>query len=79
MSKQTDTTALDKRNARLAQVLGTATDEAQRELGNSDNGDVTATATLDVSKKEGATTTSDGVRASVSLGTSHSSVTDEAK
>lgn len=82
MSKKDETTQNDvvaKRNARLDHVLGTATDEARRELGDSDNSEVTATATLDVTSKTGATTTSDGVKASVSLGTSHSSVTDEAK
>jgi|AGTN01.1.fsa_nt_gi hypothetical protein len=82
MSKKDETAqneVVAKRHARLDQVLGTATDEAKRELGDSDNTAVTATATLDVSKKEGATTTSDGVNASVTLGTSHSSKTDEAK
>jgi hypothetical protein len=81
MSKTTDNTAkteaAPKRDARIATVLGTATDEAQRELGAGDNTEVTATATLDVSKKEGTRTVADGVKASVSLGTSHSEV-DEA-
>lgn len=78
MSKNTTdaakTEAANKKNARLDHVLGAATDEAKRELGDGDNTEVTATATLDVSKKEGTVTVSDGVRASVNLGTSHSSV-----
>jgi hypothetical protein len=69
-----------KRAANLATVLGLATDTAKAELGGADNKSVTAAATLSVSATEGDTTENAGSNASVTVGTTSSTVTkDSAK
>jgi hypothetical protein len=83
MSNTKDTTTQDpraaKRTANLGTVLDLATNTAKTELGSSDNKSVTAAATLNVSATEGDTTTNDGTNASVTVGTSSSTVTVAAK
>ncbi len=59
-------------NPRLDQVLGLATDTAKGEHGGAESKKVTAAATLNVTSVEGTKTTTDGVEAAVTLGTSHS-------
>jgi cytochrome bd-type quinol oxidase subunit 1 len=68
-----------KRAANLATVLGMATDTAKAELGDADNKSVTAAATLNVSSTEGDTTESAGTNASVTVGTTSSTVTNAKK
>lgn len=60
------------RDARMDLVLNTATDEAKRVLGDSDNKSVTTGVTMSVSATENGETVNDGVEASVSLKTSRS-------
>ncbi len=69
-----------KRAANLTTVLGLATDTATAELGDADNKTVTAAATLNVTSVEGETTDTAGTNASVTVGTTASTVTkDSAK
>jgi len=84
MSNTKDTTTQDpkaaKRAANLTTVLGLATDTAKAELGDADNKSVTAAATLNVSATENGTTENAGTNASVTVGTTSSTVTvDSAK
>jgi hypothetical protein len=67
-----------KRAKNLDTVLTLATTSAQAELGAAANKSVTAAATLSVSATEGDTTNNDGTNASVTLGTSSSSVKNPA-
>lgn len=67
------------RDANLAKVLDLATSTAQGELGEADNKDVSAEATLTVTSNDGATNDKSGVKAAVSLGVSASSEAVAAK
>jgi cytochrome bd-type quinol oxidase subunit 1 len=67
-----------KRAANLSTVLGLATTTAQAELGDADNKTVTAAATLNVTSTEGDTTDNAGTNASVTVGTTSSTVTKDA-
>lgn len=68
-----------KRDSRLDQVLELATGHARNELGDADNKNVTAAATLTVSSTENEATDSCGVNASVTLGTTHTATEAKAK
>jgi len=72
MSKSTKNT---KRAANLNTVLTLATTTAKTELGETDNKTVTAAATLNVTSVEGDTTETAGQNASVTVGTTSSTVT----
>lgn len=83
MSNTKDTTTTQdpkaaKRAANLTTVLGMATSTATAELGESDNKTVTAAATLNVTSVEGDTTETAGQNASVTVGTTSSTVTKDA-
>jgi len=84
MSNTKDTTTQDpkaaKRAANLDTVLNLATTTAKAELGETDNKTVTAAATLNVTSVEGDTTETAGQNASVTVGTTSSTVkADSAK
>lgn len=81
MSNTKDTTTQDpkaaKRAANLTTVLSLATDTAKAELGDAGNKSVTAAASLSVSATEGETTENNGTTASVTVGTTSSTVTND--